>query len=168
MGKKTTQFINQIDHQLDEMRDSLLTLVGIADAYQQQRDTYAKLIDEMQKVDEKYMPSNKAGDSRFGSKRDLEGELARDPEKKRLTAKMEAAEKEMLDTRDWLNETRDKLTGVRDELTQSIKRFEKFINDKKASWFTSKKSVPDAERFIRNAKEVSRSVREVVIKLPGG
>ncbi len=94
--------------------------------------------------------------------------MARDPDKKRLTAKMGAAEKEMLDTRDWLNETRDKLTGVRDELMQSIKRFEKFINDKKASWFTSKKSVPDAERFIRNAKEVSRSVREVVIKLPGG
>ncbi len=166
MGKKTTQFINKIQGEIDDLREPLKVLVGLSTTFQQQRNEFGKLLDAVQKVDEKYVGGNNQGDKRHGHKGNLEKDLANDPEKKKLSAKMDAVSKEMEHTHDWMDDVRKDLNKNRAKLNDSIKQFEGFVNKKKSSWFGSKRSVPDSEKFIKDAKDASRGILDVSKKLP--
>ena len=166
MGKKTSEYINKIQKVLDEIIEPLTTVIGVADNFREQQKEYSDLLDKVQKVDRKYVSGNNEADKRLGAKGNVEKQLANDPEKKKLDAKMDTCRDQLESLMDWLGEARTDLNKRKSELDELVKRFDKFIDDKKSSWFGGKKSVPDAERFILNAKEASRSVREVMIKLP--
>jgi hypothetical protein len=166
MGKKTSEYINRIQKVLDEITEPLVTVIGVADNFREQQQTFSALLEEVQKVDRKYMPGNNEADKRSGTKGNVEKQLANDPEKKKLDAKMDSCRNQLESLMDWLGEARSDLNKRKTELDKLVNQFDKFIDAKKASWFGNKKSVPDAERFILNAKEASRSVREVMIKLP--
>ena len=60
---------------------------------------------------------------------------------------------------------KDTLKSQRADLDAALKTFQTFVNKKKAAWFGSKKSVPDAEKLIRDGQAASRTIKEVVNKI---
>ena len=90
--------------------------------------------------------------------------LAADPEFKKLDAAMGKCNKELEFLFDWKDDLKNELKKSRADLDGSLKSFEAFVKKKKDSWFGSKKSVPDAEKLIKDGKDVSKTIKEVVTK----
>ncbi|HEV2968389.1 MAG TPA: hypothetical protein VGY55_00275 [Pirellulales bacterium] len=165
MGKKTTAFINAISKQIADLREPLMNLISVADQMAEKRDEHTKLMDKMQAVTDKYMPSNKMGDTRSMQKENPEEKLAADPEFKKLESAMGKINKELEFLFDWKADLKSELKNGRAELDASLKTFEQFVNKKKASWFGSKKSVPDAEKLIKDGKDASKTIKEATNKI---
>ena len=66
---------------------------------------------------------------------------------------------------DWKDNLKSELKKGRAELDDSLKTFEQFVRKKKSSWFGSKKSVPDAEKLIKDGKDASKTIKEVANKI---
>lgn len=165
MGKKTTAFINAINKQIADLREPLFSLIGVSDAMAAKGQEHSDLMEKIQAVTDKYMPSNKQADNRSSQKENPEAKLAADPEFKKLDAAMGKVNKELEDLFDWKSNLKNELKTGRADLDDSLKTFEKFVNKKKAAWFGSKKSVPDAEKLIKDGKDVSKTIKEVMNKI---
>jgi len=164
MGKKTTAFINAINTQIADLREPLSHLIGVADQMAAKREEHSDLMEKLQAVTDKYMPSNKQADTRSAQKENPEAKLAADPEFKKLDAAMGKCNKELEFLFDWKDDLKKELKKSRDELDGSLKTFAAFVKKKKDSWFGSKKSVPDAEKLIKDGKDVSKTIKEVMTK----
>ncbi len=164
MGKKTTAFINDINKQIADLREPLVNLIGVADAMADKRREHGDLMEKIQEVTDKYMPSNKQADNRSSQKENPEAKLAADPEFKKLDAAMGKVNKELETLFDWKDDLKGQLKKGRGDLDDSLKTFEAFVKKKKGAWFGSKKSVPDAEKLIKDGKDVSKTIKEVVTK----
>ena len=66
---------------------------------------------------------------------------------------------------DWKDDLKGQLKKGRGDLDDSLKTFEAFVKKKKGAWFGSKKSVPDAEKLIKDGKDASKTIKEVVNKI---
>jgi SMC interacting uncharacterized protein involved in chromosome segregation len=165
MGKKTTVFINAISKQIADLREPLVSLIGVADQMAGKREEHTELMDKIQAVTDKYMPSNKMADNRSSQKENPEAKLAADPEFKKLDTAMGRLNKELEALFDWKDNLKNELKTGRAELDASLKTFEQFVKKKKASWFGSKKSVPDAEKLIKDGKDASKTIKEVANKI---
>jgi ABC-type transporter Mla subunit MlaD len=165
MGKKTTAFINAINKQIADLREPLMNLVGVADLMAEKREEHTDLMDKIQAVTDKYMPSNKQADNRSTQKENPEAKLAADPEFKKLDTAMGRLNKELEGLFDWKDNLKTELKKGRADLDDSLKTFEQFVRKKKSSWFGSKKSVPDAEKLIKDGKDASKTIKEVVNKI---
>ena len=166
MGKKTTAFINAINKQIADLREPLLNLMGVADAMSEKRKEHGDLMDKIQTVTDRYMPSNNQADNRSSQKENPEAKLAADPEFKKLDAKMAKCNKELEDLFDWKDNLKNELKKGRGELDASLKTFETFVKKKQDAWFGSKKSVPDALKLIKDGKDASKTIKEVANKIP--
>ncbi len=166
MGKKTTAFINAIGKQIADIREPLSQVMGVAEAMADKRKEHGELMDKIQKVTDKYMPSNNQADNRSSQKENPEQKLAADPEFKKLEGHMTKVNKEMEDLFDWKDNLKNDIKKQRAALDADLKAFEQFVKKKKDSWFGSKKSVPDAERLIKNGKDASKTIKEAVNKIP--
>jgi ABC-type transporter Mla subunit MlaD len=165
MGKKTTAFINDINKQIADLREPLVNLIGVADAMADKRREHGELMEKIQEVTDKYMPSNKQADNRSSQKENPEAKLAADPEFKKLDAAMGKVNKELETLFDWKDDLKGQLKKGRGDLDDSLKTFEAFVKKKKGAWFGSKKSVPDAEKLIKDGKDASKTIKEVVNKI---
>jgi ABC-type transporter Mla subunit MlaD len=165
MGKKTTAFINDINKQIADLREPLVNLIGVADAMADKRREHGDLMEKIQEVTDKYMPSNKQADNRSSQKENPEAKLAADPEFKKLDAAMGKVNKELETLFDWKDDLKGQLKKGRGDLDDSLKTFEAFVKKKKGAWFGSKKSVPDAEKLIKDGKDASKTIKEVVNKI---
>lgn len=165
MGKKTTAFINDINKQIADLREPLVNLIGVADAMTDKRREHGDLMEKIQEVTDKYMPSNKQADNRSSQKENPEAKLAADPEFKKLDAAMGKVNKELETLFDWKDDLKGQLKKGRGDLDDSLKTFEAFVKKKKGAWFGSKKSVPDAEKLIKDGKDASKTIKEVVNKI---
>jgi SMC interacting uncharacterized protein involved in chromosome segregation len=165
MGKKTTTFINAISKQIADLREPLVSLIGVADQMTEKRHEHTELMDKIQAVTDKYMPSNKQADNRSSQKENPEAKLAADPEFKKLDTAMGRCNKELEALFDWKDNLKSELKKGRAELDDSLKTFEQFVRKKKSSWFGSKKSVPDAEKLIKDGKDASKTIKEVANKI---
>ncbi len=165
MGAKTTAYINAIDKHIADLREPLMNVLGVEDAMKEKREEHSKLSDKIQAVSDKYMPSNKQGDSRSASKENPEVKLAADPEFKKLEAQLDKVNKELESLFDWKSDLKGQIKTEREALDASLKTFQQFVKKKKDSWFGSKKSVPDAEKMIKQGLDVSKTVKEVMSKM---
>ena len=95
MGKKTTTFINAISKQIADLREPLVSLIGVADQMTEKRHEHSELMDKIQAVTDKYMPNNKQADNRSSQKENPEAKLAADPEFKKLDTAMGRCNKEL-------------------------------------------------------------------------
>jgi SMC interacting uncharacterized protein involved in chromosome segregation len=165
MGKKTTAFIIAINKQITDLREPLVSLIGVADQMSEKRKEHSELMDKIQTVTDKYMPSNKQADNRSSQKENPEAKLAADPEFKKLDTAMGRLNKELEALFDWKDNLKSELKKGRAELDDSLNTFEQFVRKKKSSWFGSKKSVPDAEKLIKDGKDASKTIKEVANKI---
>src|SRR2546423_15411109 len=127
MGKKTTVFINAINKQIGDLREPLLSLVGVADQTAEKRKEHTVLMDKIQAVTDKYMPNNKQADNRSSQKENPEAKLAADPEFKKLDTAMGRLNKELEALFDWKDNLKSELKKGRAELDDSLKTFEQFV-----------------------------------------
>ncbi len=165
MGRKTTVFINDISQQIGEIREPLQNIIGVADQMSEKRKLHGELMEKIQAVTDKYMPSNKQADNRGSAKVNPEVALAADPEFKKLEKQMDTVNKELESLFDWKDDLKNKLKTQRNDLDAALKTFQAFVKKKKESWFGSKKSVPDAEKLIKDGADVSKTIKEVVNKI---
>ena len=165
MGRKTTVFINAISQQISDIREPLFSVIGVADQMTEKRKLHGELMDKIQAVTDRYMPSNKQADNRGSAKVNPEVALAADPEFKKLETQMDRLNKELETLFDWKDDLKKQLKTQRTDLDASLKTFQAFVKKKKEAWFGSKKSVPDAEKLIKDGADVSKTIKEVVNKI---
>jgi hypothetical protein len=165
MGAKTTKFINDISQKISDIREPLFSVIGVADQMTEKRTLHTDLMDKIQAVTDRYMPSNKQADNRGSAKVNPEQALAADPEFKKLESQMDKLNKELENLFDWKDDLKKQLISQRSDLDASLKKFQAFVKKKKDSWFGSKKSVPDAEKMIKDGQDVSKTIKEVVTKI---